>query len=444
MARRTPNHQRRMRWLRVFSSLSLLIALPGAGKAVGESKEARPCADITVSPVFTQDHVAICAHLTTDGGSATGVVLFATSDGGASWERQDATGLTVNPQEFSTYPRVAFSPLYEQDHTIFVSFDTSGLFKSTDLGQTFTLVDPFGGYHSTPLAMTIKDPLGGEHKRVMFAQAISGSTDGANRSVLIDTVTRLRTPITGTPGRDLRFLIPPGYENHGKAFAVGEFGLGASRHFEIFACNALFTCAERRGVFPEGVEWLDRVWFAGDFGSENEGIVFVGGLERLRRHLWWSRDGGQTFKPWTWGERLMARIGRPYPGHDEARTNDYGIAPVAGTGTVYLRTYYSALDEDRFPKVVLFRSKDRGKTWKRVSYGRPKDHPLNQGSLPIMMPAHYKYFSETNPGGFIVAPSTKKLFMAGPDVSKSWGSYEKSLMVKCSTDGGRTWEALCR
>lgn len=443
MARRTGG----LGWvkrLRVVAAVALVIAaLAGPGGAANKPKEPRPCADLIASPTFGKDGKAICSHLRRSDGTATEAVVFRTTDAGASWERAAATGLSIDPNETSTDPIVEFSPLYGQDHTIFVRLTRSGLYQSTDDGETFTLVDPLGGYRATPLVMSIDDPLGGRHRRVVFAQAISGSAEGANRSMLIDTLTRLRTPVTGTPGRDLRFAVPSGYEDHGKAFAIGEFGLGSRRHFELFSCNAVFTCSERRGVFPEGTEF-DRIWFSGDF--EKDGTIYVSGIAQGRlTRLWWSRDGGETFKRWKSAQRILNRISFIPPGRELAKWHEYGIAPVEGTKIVYLRTWHGASDEERVPHVELFRSSNSGGSWKRVAYGRRENHPLSEGTMPIMGPTLYIHITsvETNPAGFIVAPTAEHLFMAGSESSKSWGSYEKSLMTKCSTDGGRTWRSLC-
>lgn len=428
------------------TALALWMGSPATGqvdfssepddKTTAGTEPAKPCSDLVISPAFSSDGTAFCSHITRDGtGSATGVEMLHTSDGGRSWSQVAAIGLAVSPNQWGQRPNLMFSPFYEDDHALYASLGLTGLFRSTDDGETFSLVDPRGGSATSATVATFNTPLGELPRRVVFPQAIRGSTEGANQSVLIDAALGLRVPVQGTPAADHLFAVPPSFPDHGTPYAVAETGVGATHRFELYRCDELFDCSEHLFALPHRMRF-DRIWFAPDFAVS--GNIYISGFdfETNALNIWWSKDAGTSFHRWRSAQDLLDRARGSRP-----RANQiFAISGVSGTKLLYLRVDYATYPEGRTPAATLYRSNNGGRSWRRVAFARTFNEPPRPGRLPHE-PTLDAWDGQV-PGGHLVAASKRQLFLVGTEAGASGDPYHGTV-ASCSTDGGRNWRPLC-
>lgn len=391
----------------------------------------QPCAHFAASPGFARDGTAFCAgHQKDASGATTGFVVHRTTDRGRSWTRLAAAGLLMNDPH-ARVRHLSVSPAYATDSTVFVQVQNTGLFQSTDAGTTFTLVSPLAWGSLTAYAATAPGGLlGTAGVHPLFVMASPAGQDGEpNRSAIVDPLARAHTPVVGTPGRDTEFAVSDTYERDGAAFAVADHGVGLDARVGIYRCNAAFACSEPLHSFPK--RWtFDRIWLSAGFATTRTVYVSMTTLEG-KRSLWWSRDAGKTWQPWTSAERLLAPVvsAKSYPG--------YALAPgPAGSRQLHLRVSYSPGEVRSGPPAEqLFRSKDGGATWQPVAYGRTPAQGGTRGTIPTNSPLSDFGSGDVAPGALTVT-STGHLFALG----NTWvyaGFY-------CSWDAGRTWARYCR
>lgn len=385
-----------------------------------------PCGSLVVSPLFAEDGIALCAGWTADAG-ALQFVLWRSRDGGFSWERATSSGL-VPVDQSGMFPRIMFSPMYEDDGRIFIAFyRDDGLWSSDDLGESFEVVDPFGTSRARALITSTDAPLPLiPQRRVQFVEAWTGSSDGANNSVLIDAETHLRAQVKGTPGRDKEFAISPAHETDGRAYAVAELGVGATHHHEVFRCDAIFNCSEHLFTFPNRLQF-DRVFFSPDFETSDSMFISMVALDGGRTHMWRSDDGGENFSPWESVQAIFDGI----EGVDKkgGPTIRFGISGVPSSKILFLRIYHFSLTE---PSAWLYRSTNGGNSWKLRAFGRLPSAGSPSGTMsPYGLPSQH-----TGVEGHIVAPMKDRLLMLSPE-------KDGTSSVRCSVDRGRSWQPLC-
>ncbi len=389
-----------------------------------------PCDEVTFSPDFAKDGTGFCAGVTIDSSSGvtTGIPVFVTRDRGHSWEQSTAAGLA-----FTTNDRLrglAVSPRYSVDREMYVQL-YSGIYRSNDLGATFTLADPLdGGAELTPFVSSLTG-LGGVElgARTLLAAASSGAGEGANRSALVDPALLIRQPVTGTPGFDRKFVVSPDFATDGLAYGFGEFGAGSTARVEMHGCTATFICSSKLAAFPVK-SMFDRAWLAADFSSSKTMYVSLRGLDQ-RYKVWWSRDGGHTFASWKPVQSMLDEVYRI--GGDV----QFGLtAGRPGSRTLWLRVI-SSLDRPNPPGERLLRSDDNGATWKLIAFGRYRSQLGPRGTMPRA--AIPPTLGNTPAGGVLRATADGRLFLLGLYVQANQGFRT----VYCSSNGGRTWATFC-
>lgn len=400
----------------------------------GTPPSVQPCTQLAASPAFTADRTAFCAGHVPDptSGRTTAIAVFRTTDGGRTWTRATAAGLTFNDTD-ARVTHLSVSPRYASDRTVFAQIRNTGLFQSVDGGETFSLVGPLAWSRVTPFVATapappvpIPAPDAGAH--TIFGMARSGGADGdPNASAIIDPLARSHTPVRGTPARDLEFAIADTFARDGAAFAVADRGVGLDARVELYRCGAMLTCDALLIAFPK--RWtFDRLWLSRDFEKTRTVYVSMTTLSGSRV-LYWSRDAGGTWSRWSAAERLLAPV--------VAARNVPRYAVAFGTSrTVYLRVSYmpGATSSAAPPAEQLFRSDDGGSTWRRVAFGRAARQAGSRGVMPTDSPIGEQANGAIPPGALTVAGST--VFMLG-HTGRYAGLY-------CSWDGGRQWGRTCR
>ena len=411
--------------LTVSSSLGLAMGCVASG-LTGPASAAlplvQPCTTVAASPDFVHDRTAFCAAAPWDErtGQASSISLNVTTDGGRTWTKAAEAGL-ISGSSPPVLRGIFVSPRYAQDHTVFVQ-SAMGLFASTDDGATFLPSVPglpTGALvfnHLTPFVSSPANTVG----RTIFANAVYGIAEGANRSSLIDPTLRTSTPVLGTPGLDDSFYVSPTYATDGLAYALAESGVGLTRHFALYQCDAIFTCNTLLHAFP--YRWnKPRIWLAPDF-SKSHTIFAVGpaldGAPVFSR----SQDGGLSFRGWPSAEKLQR--------DDKGDFSVFDLSPVAGTRTIYFRVQrlFSVAAEQ------LFISRDDGLTWTRVSYGRLPGQPGARGTMP------YLRIDENEQPAAVLAPGENRVFI--------WGTTREGnatvRVLFCTADNGLSWASPCR
>ncbi len=364
------------------------------------------CELVFASPAYAGDRTVACTSVD---------ALFVSTDGGQSWQQPAASGLVVRPTVPPVPIRIAYSPAFATDRTLY-AVTTAGLYASTDLGATFELVDP-----------DVRD--GAPHLLAPFLhRATTGTTAAFARpgwpGVILDPATRARTPAFVTPGGSHAVLVPPLFPGNGEAFTVvaADSVAGAYEYsrLAVAACLDELTCAERFLIPVTGGTWhVTEAWTAG--GAVH--FVLRGSFDGAT--AWRSLDGGRTFSAWSSLTHLLIRDDR----RDLAPV-DFALAWNATLpGLGYLR-----VSRTLRPSAIgapadeaLYRSDDHGTTWRQVAAGWSPARSPARGAIPW--------------GGFADAagPGTLELAADGTLFATGWVAGQRRLAVFRSTDGGRHW-----
>ncbi len=416
---------------RLGVAVAVLVAVAGAPDVRAAATEPHPCTQLALSPAFATDGTALCAGLVwSNTGQTTGAAVFLTTDKGRSWRKTAAAGL-VQATDDSLWD-VFFSPRYPADRMIFVQISRRGLFVTTDGGETFALVVPFGYGRFTPYVEASAGLPGAE--RTMLAHA--HSEPAFELTEVVDPATHLVAPVTGTPGDDKQFGVSPRYATDRLAVAAAmvEDPVDSTRaNVAIFACSAQFTCTEERLRSRPYVQFDElRVLPA---ATPSGFMVVVRLLIGSRQEMWRSTDGGRTYSPWSSVNRIANTV---TPAHG----GNFRVA-VAGDPAqprrMFLRLSWTGLPPNRPapPSEQVFVSENGGSTWKLLSFNRINAQLDRVGAIP-----------ETAGGGsplrtprnFIAAGGGGRLFILAGDVGYLPGTYTGPY---CSRDGGRTWAKFC-
>ncbi|HEX2295903.1 MAG TPA: sialidase family protein [Actinomycetota bacterium] len=388
------------------------------------------CQSADFSPVFAADGKGFCVAFDPSDGEASTFRFFSTDDGGRTWVRRPAAGWTTTADDF--IGSVIVSPGYETDRTVFVQ-SSNGVFATTDDGESFSLLDNI----ATP------GPSGPNLSAYVDDSVTPASPSGSPRPVLAlaagDSSMKidppLRIPVAGAPLDERRFLFPTGGAGEWSAYTITrEADSAAARSRNVlFACDEQLVCNEQLAVFPWGYQFEPRggIWFAPDF-ERSRGVYVTASkfMEPSDQRAWRSTDGGATFVPW----RSVNRLVRPL--RDIEKSNPtVGLAThPSRPRTMYMRVGYTASQsadiEDAPPVERFFVSRDRGRTWTRVSHRRSDTQNGSRGTIPWDGAWGYPVSNYVS----VMADGT--LFV----MARAVGGYEG---LYCSTDGGRTWAPAC-
>jgi hypothetical protein len=399
----------------------LIAALVLCGPVVAAPAQAADqpqCEVVEVSPEFATDRTAFCAALLRDATLAADPVRFSVStDGGRSWRVMAASGLDPTSQ----LGQVVVSPLFRQDRAVFVH-TTGGLWRSTDLGASFSNIDSLTEVREdnlTPYVTTAPGlPVVQTSPRVNFAYA-------ERRPARIDPP--LHVPVAGSPDEEGEFLVPPSFPADPALVRTARVNyelqtLGVA----MFRCLPDFTCAEPLFQFPWGFT-AQKAWLAPDYTTSREVYALLKSFPANDRLVMWrSTDGGATFREWPSVNALLPSF--------EFLNADVDIAGHPNLPRVrYLRI--AAMDNRASPPAPpanrFFRSSDGGVTWQMMGASRKIGQPgTSRNSLAWLGPGT---FSKRT----LRVAADGRLFVVGS------GSSFLDVDVYCSVDSGRSWAKRC-
>jgi hypothetical protein len=387
-----------------------------------------PCTALALSPTFATDKTAVCAGMVYEPstGSATAAAVFVTTDKGKSWRKATAAGIAITRPD--DYLRgVVLSPRYATDHMIFVQVARAGLYASTDLGETFTLVSPLGLGRVTPYVAT--PALLADLARPLLLHADAAGNDV---SMQVDPTSHAVAPVPGTPGADREFAVSPRYATDGIAFAAGRVIPPEDKSVSyptVFACATGFACTETRFTGPK-YAMFERLWVL-PAATPSGFVVVLRLMIGSTPRLWRSTDGGHAFLPWTSLNAIGATIGGDASAHLDVTADP--VQPKR----MYLRASWTGNTFRRGspPNEQLFVSEDAGGRWTRVSWGTMNSALHHVGPIPEMAPPADAL---NTPVGFVAAGGGGRLFMLAG--SRGLPGYTGPV---CSRDGGKTWARFC-
>jgi hypothetical protein len=415
---------------RLLAALAGLCVVLPVGTVVGNAAPMPPaCEIVLVSPEYRQDATVLCIYRTrSDADRLIGV----SRDRGRTWRTPTMTGLTRPAGPAGTQLSAVLSPGFAIDHSLFVTTG-SGTFVSTDLGETFVLVDALatGAVDGNPVAFMKESPVWGDHiyiHRESVALLFIGGIPA-----LVDVTDRVHQLVPGVPGRGASlFVVAPNFhtDTPGLAFAhVPTAGASAPGTLAVYGCDASFTCAEQRFVFPEGLELLHdalsvRLMLDGSY------VVLLRSSVDYSTHVWRSTDG-RTFVPWSAAERLVAPVSRASGQLPEVSVAPDPVLPKRA----YLRVEgYRSLAgpwaAGAPPASQIFRTDDGGATWHRIAFGRGLGQAGPRGTIP------WVGLSRGSDRAHIQVAPDGRIFAVGDAGSVT-------LTTFCSLDGGAHWTVGC-
>lgn len=413
------------------SLLATTLLVGSAASPSGATSPVLACQVIHVSPSFRADHVAFCLFRIN---ATEPEAIAVTADGGRTWATQPMTGLTRPTGPAGVGLSLALSPTYATDASLFATTG-SGTFVSKDRAATFSQVDSLmtGWGVSNPLVYLAESspagfPQSGAGKRVLL---LSAEGVGSART---DPSSPVHSPVVGIPGgRTVRFALP----DSANPFALGyDPSPSGTRTLSSYRCTPDFTCAAKLFSFPPDVAFPvpgdERVEVLGD-GSVV--VVLLDGAHDT--HVWRSTDAGASFVAWTPVEKLLSPVNKTSESFPFVSLGSDPGQPKVLYLRLSGRTTQGRWSKDAPPAEQLFRSSDRGVTWRRIGYQRDASQAGPRGNLPWNAPA-----SGSDPAGVYPSPDGLTVFAVGSYIpSGEANGYYRSVF--CSHDQGMHWRTSC-
>ncbi len=283
---------------------------------------------------------------------------------------------------------LAASPNYTTDGTLFVA-TTTGVYRSTDRGATWTQIQAPPGTNWTPRGLLISP--GYPDDPTLFVAWQRYNPDEARLYRTTDDGLSWSNVWTNANLRAL--AISPAFVSDGTLFAAGEG-------------NQVYRSTDRGLTWTLANTGIAEGFIAFDFAISpdfaNDGTIFLAGFGPLYR----STDGGLS---WT------ALGGSHGP--------NYGVAvsPNYANDRTVLVTYREIEPSGEVPESGVFRSTDGGNTWSYAGFGLPG-------------------FYEPFPGPIAFSPdyaTDRTVYVADMGTD-----FRGPRRVYRSVDGGRTWSPM--
>ena len=422
---------------------------PGAGTGATAAQPQLVCQAFGVAPAGQSGLSAMCvrADITRDSQTQeeTSRVVHVTvsHDGGRTWTEMKALGLPPIPAVDAPPPNsgggyveaegtvpdeVIYSAGYGNDHTIYLSVygQITGLYKTTDEGDTWTFSTPIVGNDIGGPFLAYADPRPGPAGTTLSAYPVAL----ANRL----NPERFDGPFTtrekGADPAWTRQLVNATRSYHGtQLVGVAEVEDPASYFAadiaSVRSCTLDLDCSHVLHTFPPS-STLGPLVLAGDFGTSGRMFVEEHSTNpQWRKSLGWleSTDGGHSFHSWAFAAKVtrdIARVGGAQPDIVVATNPQLPRVVVADVS-------YSSGTGSRERVYV---SRDDGRHW--------------TASRDVRRPSTYEWFLRTvtlAPDGnlFLLAPLSPN----GPLLPQQ-DTFTPKQAMWCSSDYGRTWGFTCR
>jgi hypothetical protein len=350
----------------------LSVLLPGTGRAAAPV----PCRDLDFGPARSARPVLVCYGVR-DGA----VVINVSQDRGRTWTEKRAVG-TPEPTDY--FFSVLVSPGYDTDRTIYLRYQSLGLYASTDGGATFGPADAQGGGEVND-RLTALDAYGPALPGLDPQPAVAIPRRGS--AVLYRGV---HLAVAGGGRQQDRGFFQLG---HGPGSAVFNVSQGPDETFAMRVhaapCSPELTC-------PGGTRLTAGTIFdeaAVDPAPKATTAVLLVESEQLRPALWATTDRGTTFSRVTGFDRAMAAYARGVP---SVQPESVAVLPGGKEWVVKFRSNRG---------YFLLATTDAGRTW------RPR-----------------------------LAPGDASRIVATPDGRL----LSSGFVFRCSRDRGRSWQPTCR
>jgi photosystem II stability/assembly factor-like uncharacterized protein len=185
-----------------YPNQGLFLSTDKGDHWIPSSLSGPPVISIAISPAFATDRTAFAAS------PAAG--LYKSTDGGMTWT------LVNVPAPSTQMAKVAVSPNFANDHAVFVGVITGGIYKSTDAGSTWSLLSGTNAIR----AMDIKFSPNYAADRTLFVGTVQyglmKSANGGNTTA----------KVAGFPDSFVTAVaISPNFANDRTIFAAGYHGL---------------------------------------------------------------------------------------------------------------------------------------------------------------------------------------------------------------------------
>lgn len=401
---------------------------------------------LAFSPELRAEKTGFCMYA-----NPFGLRLYVTHDAGRSWERARAKGLPPEAASFDT--QMFLSPLFDGDRGLYLQTD-KGLYVSTDMGKTFDLVEERAA--ATGLWMRdiepYVEPARGleDYDKVVFAYAGGGSNALADDAAKIDPPARI--PVLGSPGSDMRFLVPRNFARTGTAFTLAHGGAGLAcddviycAGTTLFRCTLVFVCLDQVESFSAQLPIAAEV---GNDGATPFVYVVLKGYLTGDVRVWRLRgDEGTELES---VRRLMPEA--PSPPYVQGTWASVSLHPE-DPETVYLRWLACENPPDELASVYpdlmqqgIFRSTDAGDSWRRVGFRRE----WITGTPATGFTRHSTGTLPWNMRDWCAPPeievtSTGTVFVTAVYSREDAGTRPGPVYYGpyCSVDAGRTWARRC-
>lgn len=400
-------------------SLSMLVAacLSTVGSAASIPLPV-PCEALAMAPAPSRVVACVARHIERPDLGPTGVDIALSDDGGRSWKAVPGTGL---PTGLGTaYPDIFFSLAYAADHRMYVQESSTGLFVSTDRGETFTVADPlavnpYDIRRLSPFWFESPVPAVGLGRQAAIAYA-------GNPSAILMPPQHL--PALSGPADVARFVPVNLAQSTVALFAVTKTSASAPTA-SVLECTVALVCAKT--LYKGEPNYLVM---SIDTGSAERTHALASAIElvnigtRRIQVLTLDRTGIVKRNPAL--EDIVATRARRDP--ISARLS---VVEDRISGAWTARLSCLALDG---PCDYLYRSTDRGASWRLMSANR-RVPAWDTGVLPARGTGDLTDAATTWSG------SRGEIYLIGSPE----GTYRGLAgAFYCSTDAGRTWHVRCR
>jgi hypothetical protein len=365
---------------------ALLPAVPASADTRGQAQVDGTVLWIAVSPAYRQTGLVL-ASVNAPHCSQECLHLWASHDGGATWERSPASGWGQG--------RFFIAATSGGGEAIFGEA-TSGLQRSDDGGATWRTVGPPGSPAVSPGFA--------RDATVVVASAGSSSSDyvlrGGSQSVASGS---------GGTWTDLGFMLAPSFPVGGRYAPV--LLSGADPHSQVPVveqCDASLVCTTATTITGAG-PWALPVMLYPSSTYSDDGAVFA----KAGRSIYKSTTGGRAFVPLSvlpdsGGSVTAYPMISVAPEYREA-------GPVRTVDAAVLQVTVDQADPRRSRSTGgVYRSLDGGATWSRL--GSPS--PLDSGASAVAVAPDGRLFA-----GYV-------------------GGAQGGAGLLCSTDGSR-WAPAC-